>query len=560
VLATQYLSENVHGRVVCSQPRRLAADTLAERVAAEMMTTKQDGVALVSCKGSGGADERRTRIQFCTDFGLLNTLYKDPTLAGVGAVVVDEVHERSVATDLLVALLRRTLALRAAAGKHPFRLILTSATMNEVLFAGYFARKQWDASSPEDGTCAPVLKVGGRTFPVSVHYDSAASSPGQHEKAAEAKALELHARLPASDYAARAMHDILIFQTAPDECERVAKALAERLPDARCVPLHGGLDKDEQREAFEPVDTSRYKRKIVVATNIAEASVTIDGIGVVIDPGVSKQARYDPAKDATVLRVAAVSQASARQRAGRAGRTAPGVCFRLYTREEFEDFDQDSTAELLRADATEAILAVLRQLERQTDWITDVRDFPFVEHPGEARLERALQQLLHLGALASAERGSSSKLTPQGSRMARMRCSPRTSAILFAAQRKGVVVPVAVALGCVPTTVSLFLRGRTEEEKATAERQRKELGARFPELGDIGVGVAVWFETRELSGPEAIAWCKRRGVSARAVRECGKQIGQLLSAGAALLHDSVRDPLSASAGGLRLLVYETLSY
>jgi HrpA-like RNA helicase len=267
-----------------------------------------------------------------------------------------------------------------------------------------------------------------------VHYEAASSVPGQHERAATAKALELHARLPASNYDMRAMHDILVFQTAPDECERVAKALAERLPDALCVPLHGGLDKDEQDVVVEPVvDMARYKRKIVVATNIAEASVTIDGIGAVIDTGVSKQACYDPAKDATVLRVAAVSQASARQRAGRAGRTAPGVCFRLYSREEFEDFDQDSTAELLRADATEAVLTVLRQLERQTDWIADVRDFPFVEHPGEARLERALQQLLHLGALASAERGSSSKLTTQGSHMARMQCSPRTAAILFAA-------------------------------------------------------------------------------------------------------------------------------
>ena len=550
----QYLAENVLGRVLCSQPRRLAADKLADRVAAEMMTTKptRDGSAqLVSCKGGGGggggarANERRTRIQICTDFGLLNALYKDPTLAGVGAVVVDEVHERSVATDLLVALLRRTLALRMAAGKQPFRLILTSATMNEALFANYFARKQWDAASPEDGTCAPVLKVGGRTFPVAVHYEAAASVPGQHERAATAKALELHVRLPASNYDMRAMHDILVFQTAPDECERVAKALAERLPDALCVPLHGGLDKDEQDVAVEPVDTARYKRKIVVATNIAEASITIDGIGAVIDTGVSKQACYDPAKDATVLRVAAVSQASARQRAGRAGRTAPGVCFRLYSREEFEDFDQDSTAELLRADATEAVLAVLRQLERQTDWIADVRDFPFVEHPGEARLERALQQLLHLGALASAERGSSSKLTPQGSRMARMQCSPRTAAILFSAQRLGAVVPVAVALGSVPTTVSLFLRGRTEEEKTTADRARAELGARFPELGDIGVGVAVWLETRDLSGPDAMTWCKGRGVSVRAVRECGKQIRQLLSDAAALQPDSASAPNQA---------------
>lgn len=178
-----------------------------------------------------------------------------------------------------------------------------------------------------------------------------------------------------------------------------------------------------------------------------QASVTIDGIGAVIDPGVSKQAKYDPTKDATVVRVGAISQASARQRAGRAGRTAPGDCFRLYSREEFENFAQDTTAELLRADATEAMLAVLRQLERQAAWVADVRRFPFVEHPGEARLERALEQLHHLGAIDSSV--GASKLTPEGKAMARMRCSPRTAAILFAARRLGVLPLVAVALGMV---------------------------------------------------------------------------------------------------------------
>jgi HrpA-like RNA helicase len=531
----QYLSETMHGRVICSQPRRLAADTLADRVASEMQTTKpsKDGKPqLVSCKGGGGAqrsEDRQTRIQFCTDFGLLNALYYDPTLRGVGAVVVDEVHERSVATDLLIALLRRTLSLRAAEGKHPFRLVLTSATMNEVLFARYLARANWDKKSPGDSTFAPILKVGGRTFPVAVHYETTVSTPGQHERAAEAKAIELHARLPPSNQTMRMMQDILIFQTAPDECERIAKSLSAQIPDALVVPLHGGLDKDEQRVAFEPADPARFKRKIVCATNIAEASVTIDGIGAVIDPGVSKQARYDPAKDATVLRVMPVSQASARQRAGRAGRTAPGDCYRLYSKDEFDDFDEDSIPELLRADATEAILAVLRQLERQTDWISDVRTFPFVEHPGDERLERALQQLLHLGALADASIGSCSKLTPQGSAMARMRCSPRIAAILFAAKRLDVVPHVAVALGSVPTTVSLFLRGRTDEDVSAAEAARSVLARRFPQLGDIGLGIAVWLETRDLEPIELKAWCRERSVSVRAVRECQKQTSQLFS-------------------------------
>jgi len=260
----QYLAETVKGAIVCSQPRRLAASTLADRVAEEMQTIKadKDGPNLVSCLGSRN-DETRSRVKFCTDYALLNLLAKRPELDGIGAVVVDEVHERSIGTDLLVALLRRTLSLRATRGKQPFRLILTSATMNEALFAKYLARSSWDSASPLDTTWAPVMKVGGRTFPVSIHFDTVGSSV-RYESAAETKAIELHALLPPSNHEQKAMNDILIFQTAPDECERVCKALSEQLKDALCVSLHGGLDKDEQRVAFEPIDVIRFKRKIVV--------------------------------------------------------------------------------------------------------------------------------------------------------------------------------------------------------------------------------------------------------------------------------------------------------
>ena len=180
-------------------------------------------------------------------------------------------------------------------------------------------------------TWAPVLKVGGRTFPVTVHYARARDDAAlrNYEREVEVKVAEIHTSLPPTDLPQRQNHDVLVFLAQADEVERTAKRLAAALPDCLCVPLHGGLDPDEQRLAFAPADPQQYRRKVVVATNIAETSVTIDGVGTVVDAGFSKQACFDPAKDATVLRVARISQASARQRAGRGGRTAPGQCFRL---------------------------------------------------------------------------------------------------------------------------------------------------------------------------------------------------------------------------------------
>ena len=288
----QYLSGTVSQRIVCTQPRRVAAITLADRVAEEMMTLapSDQHENVVECKdkkSQSKVGKYRPQIQFMTDFTLLNELYFNPRLPNVSAVVVDEVHERSVNTDILIALLRRTLQLRKADGRHPFKLVLTSATMKHELFAKYFATNEWDVSNPQNFSMAPVLKVGGRTFPVDVFYEDSCSLK-HYVQHAEQKACALHAEEPATNLANRENHDILVFLTQPDEVDRVVSNIAAQLPDALVVPLHGGLDREEQKVAFVPADPSKFKRKIVVCTNIAETSVTIDGIGVVIDCGFFK--------------------------------------------------------------------------------------------------------------------------------------------------------------------------------------------------------------------------------------------------------------------------------
>ena len=426
---------------------------------------------------------------------LINQLYYTPNLPGVSAVIVDEVHERSVNTDLLIALLRHTLELRAKEGKHPLKIVLTSATMNEGLFAAYFARNKWDSNSLQDDSLAPVLKVGGRTFPVDIHYDEAGSS-NKYEQTAEAKVLELNEQLPATNLEQRKTHDFLVFLTQADEVDRLSTSLQKQLPDCYVVPLHGSLDRDEQRKAFIPTDSSKYKRKIVISTNIAETSVTIDGIGVVIDCGMSKQAKYDPAKDATVLSVDFIAQSSAKQRAGRAGRTSAGECYRLYSKEEFDDMDKDMPAELLRIDASGAILYIAYQIQRLSYWVNDIRKFPFIEHPGEARLEKAIKMLYYLGALSGYE--GNTTITEKGKKMAKMTTNPKVSAILFEAVEAQSLEIVSIAIGMSTMGSSLFRREKSDSEAIEIAAIRQQFANVFPELGDVGSCVAMWFQARDV--------------------------------------------------------------
>ena len=505
----QYVSEVVRGRVLCTQPRRLAAVALAERVSQEMQVDAASGYVIQHQKGRFPVG---SQVLFLTDAALLNAIAHDPMLQTVGAVVVDEVHERSINTDLVVAMLRRTLWLRAKEGRDPLRLVLTSATMNEALFAAYFARHQWDAASPADTSWCPVMAVQGRTFPVEIAY-RAAGRPDNYENAAVEKVREVDKDLPPTGPGEN--HDVLVFVTQADEAERAARALAEALPECLCLPLHGSLDPEHQKLVLQPAG-GQYRRKVVVATNLAETSVTIDGIGAVVDTGMAKQPSYDKAKDATVLRVEPIAQSSARQRAGRAGRTAPGKCYRLYSREEFDDMQVDTTAELLKTDTTRAILTVLRQLQSQPDWIQDVRRFPFVQDLGVERLDRALHLLFHLGAL---EGEQSSRLTRRGLDMARMPHHPRNSAVLYKAQELGVTAFACVVVGALELTKSLFRRERGDDGgRAFAQR--------YPWLGDVGVAAAVWVQSQ---GAEDQRWCDQQHINRRALKEYQSAVQGLLS-------------------------------
>jgi len=597
----QYLSEmSLHGIILCTQPRRIATINLARRVAEEMQTTTPTGHDtngpgagnLVTAVGH--CSTRGASVVFMTDYAMMERLYRDPLLRGVAAVVVDEVHERSSSTDLAVALLRRTLHRRCAEGGRPFKVVLTSATMDEELFARYYAPSNWEPEAMANAqvaklsnqallqqkpskrgssksaaashilSAAPILRVGGRTFPVEIRFSDV--DHDDYVSGAEKKALELDSSLPPTSMARSANHDLLIFMPQVEDCNALVRRLqsALSLRDCAVLPLHGALDDEERQQAFKRTDDMRQggkpvRRKIIVSTNMAETSVTIDGVGAVIDTGKSKQATYDAKNDATVLQVALVAQANAKQRAGRAGRTAPGVCHRLYTQSTFNGMEHEQVAELLRVDPTTALVIVLRMIQKHRDWIADVTYFPFVQAPKAETLRKAVEVLQQLEIL---EANSAVQLTPRGDSIAKLvqraQISPRTATILLRAQSAvppsmpaataasssastslSSSSPVLLLLACVVTGMasvgSRLLKRPAAEEMKAIEEKRVVLYNNLARLGDAGLWITLFVHAQRLlskgngGATKLREWCKEHCISHRSLREGMKQANVQLS-------------------------------
>lgn len=316
--------------IACTQPRRVAAMSVAQRVAEELdVTLGQEVGYTIRFEDRSCAS---TILRYLTDGMLLREAMADPLLERYSAVLLDEAHERTVATDLLFGLLKEV-----AANRKDLKVVVMSATLDAGKFQKYF-----------DG--APILNVPGRMHPVEIYY-----TPKPERNYLEAcirTALQIHLSEPAGD--------MLVFLTGEEEIEQAKKDLekaAQRHPDSGellVVPLYSSLAPAQQQRIFEPPPGPKYPggppgRKCVISTNIAETSLTIDGIVYVVDPGFSKQKVYNPRSRVESLLVSPISKASAQQRAGRAGRTRPGKCFRLYTESAFETELVDQTyAEILR--------------------------------------------------------------------------------------------------------------------------------------------------------------------------------------------------------------------
>ncbi|BDA45458.1 probable ATP-dependent RNA helicase DHX35 [Coccomyxa sp. Obi] len=470
----QYLLEAgwcSHGRMVaCTQPRRVAAMTVAARVAEETGSMLGQAVGY-GIRFEDVSTPGLTQIRFCTDGVLLQEMLQDPLLTAYSVIMVDEAHERSLATDTLLGLLKKVQRRRP-----DLRVIIASATLEAERVAAFFdaSTVRGAKAGADDLSKQPaLLSVEGRTHSVQIHYLEKPCS--DYVRTAVQTAADIHREdMPG---------DILIFLTGQQECEDCVAMLEEEARKVRAgraalrlmpVPLYAGLPAAAQLAAFE--HAPRGYRKVVVATNIAETSVTIDGVVFVIDSCFSKQTAYNPLTGLESLLVAPVSKASAAQRAGRAGRVRPGHCFRLCTEADFQALSDATVPEMQRAELSGTVLR-LKALG-----VDNMMTFDWLAPPPAETMVRALELLHALGALDASARLSK----PVGQQLAELPVDPRLGAALLASGRLGCSEEAATVVAML-SVHSVWAGARGERKALEAAKEKFAVGE-----GDLVTYLNVW--------------------------------------------------------------------
>ena len=469
-------------RIAVTQPRRLAAVTMAERVAAELKTPVGGLVGFRHRFGRKVSSD--TRVTFMTDGMLLAETRGDPLLRAYDTVIVDEAHERSLNIDFLLGILKRILHRRP-----DLKVIVSSATLDAARFSAFF-----------DG--APVISVPGRLFPITIGYRP---PPDGDEADLPRDVATAVAELPAKD-------DILVFLPGERDIRETADALtALRGGQDDIIPLLASLPASEQRRAFRLAP----RRRIILATNVAETSVTIPGIRAVIDSGLARISRYMHRTQVQRLQVEPISQASARQRAGRCGRLGPGMCLRLYSEADFNARDAYTPPEVLRSSLAGVILTMLDL------GLGDIERFPFLDPPRPTMIREGLRELLELGAIrhapASPDGTREIVLTGIGRKLAKIPVEPRLARMLLAASQNAVlpsVLPLVAAMACDDP----LRRPIDEREKADqAHAKFRVAGSDF--LGTLSLWRWWDGETKTLSQAKARKLCKATYLSYPKMRE-----------------------------------------
>ena len=438
---TQYLAEGGYannGIIACTQPRRVAAMSVAERVSQEVGCTlgREVGYAV-------RFDDRTspdTRIKYMTDGILQREILLDPLLNKYSVVMLDEAHERTIATDVLFGLLKKTIKRRK-----DMKLIVTSATLDAEKFSEYFFG-------------CPIFSIPGRTFPVEILYTQEPES--DYLNAALETVLSIHVT--------EGPGDVLLFLTGKEEidtsCEILTercKALGSAAPELMILPIYGALPSEVASRIFEP--TQPGTRKVVIATNIAETSITIDGIYFVVDPGFVKQSAYDPKLGVDRLQVTPISQAQAKQRSGRAGRTGPGKCFRLYTEQAYQtELLPTTIPEIQRQNLSNTILML------KAMGINDLLHFDFMDPPPTNTMLTALEELYALSAL-----DDDGLLTRLGRQMADFPMDPALAKSLIVSDKFNCGDEMLTIVAMVSSSSqSIFYRPKGKEKQADQRKAR----------------------------------------------------------------------------------------
>ncbi|XP_046557387.1 LOW QUALITY PROTEIN: ATP-dependent RNA helicase DEAH12, chloroplastic-like [Haliotis rubra] len=489
---TQYLHQagfSKDGFIVCTQPRKVAARSLATHVASELVTNVGNvvGYKVGMRSKCGGA----TKILYMTDHCLLNECLKDPTLSAYSCVIVDEAHERSIYTDLLLGMLKTCLKQR-----RDLRAIITSATIDPDVFVRYF------------GDC-PVLRVSGRMFPVEVEYlaeSDGGKSSDNYQKEAVNKAVYVHTKDPPGD--------ILVFVISPLETEKCSEDFSSRLQgrtDFKCLVLHGQIQPDEQQLVFQA--TPPGIRKIVFATNSAETSITIPGIKYVIDTGLAKEKRYDPRRNMSTLSVVLISRSSADQRKGRAGRTGPGKCYRLYSEETYREMEAVSLPEILKVHLGQAMLKL-------TELGINPLEYEFVQSPGQSAIATAMTTLEELGAVKD------NKITEEGKELAKLPVEPRLGLIIQKGRSEDVLFD-AVVLAVVSNVGSfIFFRGGADNDKKKADKLKIQF---CHNGGDSLTLLNVYREWDKEPEKQKNKWCFANSLNSKSLRIARETVNEVMA-------------------------------
>ena len=486
---TQYLYEDGHARIgaiACTQPRRVAAMSVAKRVSEEM-DCELGGLVGYAIRFED-CTSAETKIKYMTDGVLLRECLREPDADHYAAIIIDEAHERSLQTDILLGILREIVSRR-----RDLRVIVTSATMDAQKFSSFFGD-------------APVFTIPGRTYPVSINFASGVNE--DYVDACVKQALSVHVAYPSGD--------ILIFMTGQEDIEATCEAIKDRMathlqeaPPLDILPIYSQLPADLQAKIFEPSEDGR--RKCIVATNIAETSLTVDGIVYVIDSGFCKIKVYNPRIGMDALQIAPISQAGANQRAGRAGRTNPGHCFRMYTEQAYiAELFPNNIPEIARTNLSNAVL-LLKSLN-----VENVLEFKFIDAPTSDALTAAMFQLWALGALSDEGR-----LTKLGKRMVEFPLDPPLAKMIIVADALGCLSEILTIVSML-SVPQVFYRPRERAELSDAQREKFAV----PESDHLTL-LNVFNQWRAVSDEQQDFWCVDHFIHAKALRRAADVRTQL---------------------------------
>ncbi|WP_436530005.1 ATP-dependent RNA helicase HrpA [Actinoplanes sp. HUAS TT8] len=481
------LGRGVRGQIGHTQPRRIAARTVAERIAEELDRPLGSTVGYkVRFTDQVGDD---TLVKVMTDGILLAEIQTDRMLRRYDTLIIDEAHERSLNIDFILGYLRDLLPKRP-----DLKLIITSATIETQRFAEHFADAQ--------GKPAPVIEVSGRTYPVEVRYRPLVTTSVIDDDEIREEPIDQTEGISAAVDELPRDGDILVFLSGERDIRDTADALEKKnLRNTEIVPLYGRLSAAEQHKVFE----RHTGRRIVLATNVAETSLTVPGIRYVIDPGTARISRYSHRLKVQRLPIEAVSQASANQRKGRCGRTSDGICIRLYSEEDFEGRPEFTEPEILRTNLASVILQMTNL------GLGDLAKFPFIDPPDKRNITDGVKLLEELGALADR------KLTPMGRQLAQLPVDPRLARMVIEADKQDCVAEVMVI------TAALSIQD-PRERPSEKQQQADEKHARFVDKeSDFFTYLNLWRYLREkqkeLSGNQFRRLCRSEFLNYLRVRE-----------------------------------------